>query len=257
VIPSLNRIFDEPWDPDARLRERLIARGPALAVLAVMIVIAVRLSWLWTSGVIKTEPFFGSAPWNFAIAAPAVVIFGSWWAIISSREKNRERKLSTLMPTEPLSRWHGLIRSFDATLERGTPTHDVDVKVLRLTLEIVDAYPGLDATQREHVRMLWRTYQNFGTYASVTDRLEDEGKSLDSPLTAEEVRRELILESIRDQFPDARDAAVSLADLRTGALAAGIDFSSLAQEVAELSDDTRRDTMFGSTRDVILRQAAP
>jgi hypothetical protein len=119
------------------------------------------------------------------------------------------------------------------------------MQIWRLTLEIVDAYPGLDSTEREHVRLLWRTYESFGPYASLEDRLEAE--SLDKPLTVEEVRRELMLHSIRDRLPDARDAVVDLSDLRARAVAAGIDFGALAREVADLSDHTRQDAMFGST----------
>jgi hypothetical protein len=250
----MNEIFAEPFDPDAPLRERLIARGPAIAVLAGMIVVSARLIWLWTSGVIKTEPFFGSTPWNLAIVLPAAVILTAWWVITQSRERKREQDLSALMPAEPLSGWHRRIRPLDAKLGRGTPTHGVDMSIWRLTLEVVDAYPGLDATQRENVRLLWRTYESFGLYASVEDRLEDD-EALDRPLTLEEARRELILHAIRDQFPDARDAVVDIADLRTRAVAAGIDFGALAREVANLSDDAQKDAMFGSTREMILRHA--
>ena len=238
-------IFAEPFDPDAPLRERLIARGPAIAVLVGMIVVSARLIWLWTSGIIKTEPFFGSTPWNLAIGLPAAATLTAWWVYTQARERKREQGLSALMPAEPLSGWHRRIRSLDARLGKGTPTHDVDLQLWRLTLEIVDAYPGLDSTQREHVRLLWRTYERFGLYASVEDRLEDE----------ESARRELMLHSIRDQFPDARDAVVDLGHLRTRAMAAGIDFGALAREVAALSDDTRRDAMFGSTREMLLRYA--
>jgi hypothetical protein len=247
-------IFDEPFDPDAPLRERLIARGPALAVLAVMIGIVIRMFWLWTNGVIKTEPFFGSVSWNLAIAAPAVGILAAWWGITRSRVRDRERKLTALMPDEPLSSWHERIRTFDARLARGTPSGRVDMSIWRLTLEVVDAYSRLDATQREHVRVLWRTYENFGLYASVTDRLEDED-AIEQPFTPEGVRRELILHSIRDQVPDARDAAVDLDDLRKHAEAAGVDFGALAREIADLSDDTRKGGQFGSTREMIRRFA--
>ena len=247
-------LFDEPWDPDAPLRERLLARGPAIAVLAGMIVVSVRLIWLWTSGVIKTEPFFGSTLWNVAIALPVAAILATWWVITRSRVRKRERDLAALMSAEPLSGWHRRIRSLDAKLARGTPTHAVDMQIWRLTLEIVDAYPGLESRQREHVRLLWRTYENFGLYASVEDRLEDE-ELLDKAPTVEETRRELLLFSIRDQLPDARDAVVELSELSTRAAAAGIDFDGLAREIADLSDDTRRDGMFGSTRDMILSRA--
>ena len=248
-------IFDEPWDPDAPLRERLVARGPAIAVLAGMIVIVARLIWLWTSGIIKVEPFFGSTAWNVAIAVPVVTIFSAWWLHQKSLERKREQRLTALMPHEPLAGWRKRIRPLDAKLEKGTPSAAVDLQVWRLTVEIVDAYPRLDATQREHVRILWRTYENFGLYASIDDRLEDEEETRNKPLTVVEVRRELILHSIRDQFPDARDAIADLADLRTQTTAAGIDFTALSHEVAALSDDSRRDAMFGSTRDMILRQA--
>jgi hypothetical protein len=256
----VNEFFAEPFDPDAPPHERLIARGPAIAVLAGMIVVAARLVWLWTSGIIKTEPFFGSTPWNLAIVLPAAAILTAWWVITRSRERKQQQELSALMPAEPLSGWHRRIRSFDARLRRGTPTHNVDMSIWRLTLEIVDAYPRLDATQREHVRLLWRTYENFGLYASVEDRLEDvedeeDDASLHRPLTVEDVRRELMLHSIRDQFPDARDAIVDLGDLRTRAVTDGIDFGVLAREVADLSDDSRKDKMSGSTRELILRHA--
>lgn len=247
-------MFAEPFDPDAPLRERLIARGPAIAVLVGMIGVSARLIWLWTSGIIKTEPFFGSTPWNLAIGLPAASILTAWWVVTRSRVREREQRLSALMPAEPLAGWHRRMRPLDTKLGQGAPTHAVDVQVWQLVLEIVDAYSGLDSTQRGHVRLLWRTYESFGLYASVEDRREDE-KSPHAPLTAEEARRELTLYSIRDQLPDARDAVVDLADLRTRALAAGIDFGALAREVADLSDDTRRDAMFGSTRDVILRHA--
>ena len=246
-------LFADPYDPDAPLREKLIARGPALAVLAGMVVVVIRMIWLWISGIIRTEPFFGSTAWNLAIALPVAAILAGWWAIMKSRERTRERYLTALMPGEPLAGWHRRMRPFDAKLQGGTPTHDVDTQIWRLTLEIVDAYPRLDPVQREHVRVLWRTYENFGVYASVEDRLEDE-ESLRT-VTAGQVRRELILHSIRDQFPDTRDAIVDLNELRARAMAAGIDFGTLAREVADLSDDTRRDAMFGSMREVFLRYA--
>ncbi|HZN38950.1 MAG TPA: hypothetical protein VFD82_09110 [Planctomycetota bacterium] len=112
---------DEPWDPDAPLRERLIARGPAIAVLAAMIGVSARLVWLWTSGIIETEPFFGSTAWNLAIALPAAAILTAWWGIVKSRERRRERELSALMPDEPLSSWHRRIRRVDAKLGSGPP----------------------------------------------------------------------------------------------------------------------------------------
>lgn len=221
-----------------------------------MIVLWARLIWLWTSGIIRTEPFFASTAWNLAIAIPAAAILTAWWVVRQSRERTREKRLLTLMSAEPLSGWHQRIRRLDRKLGKGTPTHAVDMEVWRLTLEIVDAYSRLDATQREHVRLLWRTYENFGVYASVTERLEDEaGESPERPVTVDEVRRELMLHSIRDQLPDARDATVDLSHLRAQALAAGIDFGALAREAADLSDDTRRDAMFGSTRDALLKFA--
>ena len=250
----MHEIFAEPFDPDAPLREKLIARGPAIAVLAAIIVLWARLIRLWTSGVIKTEPFFGSRSWNLAIGLPAAVILIVWWVIRQSRVRKRERDLSALMSTEPLSGWHRRIRPLDAKLRKGTPTHAVDMSIWRLTREIVDAYPGLDSTQRENVRILWRTYESFCLYASIEDRPGDE-ESHDSPLSLEQVRRELILHSIRDQLPDARDAVADFADLRTRALAAGIDFGPLAREIADLSDGVRTDAMFGSTRDMMLRHA--
>jgi hypothetical protein len=173
---------------------------------------------------------------------------------MKSRERTRERRLTALMPGEPLAGWHRRMRPFDAKLQGGTPNHDVDTQIWRLTLEIVDAYPTLDPVQREHVRVLWRTYENFGLYASVEDRLEDE-ESLDRAVTVGQVRRELTLHSIRDQSPDMRDALVDLDELRARAITAGIDFGTLAREVADLSDDTRRDAMFGSLREVLLRYA--
>lgn len=250
----MSSVFDEPWDPDAPLLERLIARGAAIAVLAGMIVAWARLLWLWASGRIKTEPFFGSMAWNLAIVIPMVAILATWWIITQARGRKREQHISALMPVEPLSGWHNRIRALDAGLERGTPPNAVDMKTWELTLAIVSAYPQLEATQREHVRLLWRTYGNFGLYASVTNRMDDkDDKAAQPPLTVEEVRRELILHSMRDQFPDERDAAVDLSELSRAAVADGIDFSALAREVADLSDDTRRDGMFGSTRAVLLR----
>jgi hypothetical protein len=242
----------EPYDPDAPLRERLIARSAAIAVLSGMIVITARLIWLWTSGIIKTEPFFGSTPWNLAIVLPSAGIVTAGWAIKKSRERKRERALSALMSAEPLAGWHRRIRPLDARLGNGTPAHSVDVQIWQLTREIVDAYPGLDSMQRQHVRLLWRVNESFGLYASLEDRQEDD-ESLEKPLTQEEVWRELILHSIRNQGPDARDAIVDLDDLRKRAMTAGIDFGALARKVADLSDDTSHDAMFGSTRDLILR----
>lgn len=247
--------MDEPWDPGAPIRERLIARGPAVAVALAIAVAWARLIWLWTSGIIKTEPFFGSTPWNIAIFAPAAGAFAAWWGITWSRERKVERTLSALMPTEPFAGWHLRIRAFDAKLARERLSPALDLEIWRLTLDVVEAYPAFDATQREHVRLLWRTYRNFGLYASAEERVEGEDAPLDLSFTAEDVRRELILHSIRDQRPDARDAAVDLADLRVRAIAAGIDFGALACEVAALSDDTRQDGMFGSTREAMLRQA--
>jgi hypothetical protein len=151
--------FNEPWDPDAPLVERLIARGPALGVLVGMIAVWARLLWLWNSGVIKTEPFWGSTRWNLAIVVPVAAILATWWLITSSRARKRERRLSAIMTAEPLSGWHRRIRALDSRLVYGT-SRAVEQKIRALTLEVVDAYPELDATQREHVRLLWRSYEN-------------------------------------------------------------------------------------------------
>lgn len=162
------------YEPDLTLRERLIARASALAVLVALIALWARLIWLWRLGAIKSEPFFGSPEWNLAIVLPGATI--------------------------------------------------------------------LAAAAR--VRLLWRTYERFAWHASV-----------DWPVTAEGVRQALVLYSIRDQCTDARDEVVGLSELRDKARESGIDFATLAREVADLSDDTRRDPMFGSTRQLILRSA--
>jgi len=69
------------------------------------------------------------------------------------------------------------------------------------------------------------------------------------------VRRKLILWSIRDMRPDPRDEAVALLEVDHAAEEAGIDISPIAQEVAELSDDSRDDRMFGSPRAELLQYA--
>jgi hypothetical protein len=125
-------------------------------------------------------------------------------------------------------------------LELGLP-----IEVSSLVREIADRYRDLDDDGRQAVRALWRAYPSFDDAAGVEER----------PASVDAVRRALMLFSIRDQRPDARDEVVGLDALAQSARRAGIDFAALAREAAMLSDASGQDQAFGSTRDRLLRYA--
>ena len=199
----------------------------------------VRLLWLWLTGVIRHEPFFGSVLWNAAIAGPAVTWLAMWQVACLRHRQATGRRLRSLTSSQLLMTWHRRIASADRWIDMGLP-----VTVFPLVREIASRYPELDDESRGGVRALWRAYPFFAEVAGLGEE----------PTSAEAVRRALMLYSIRDQRPDARDEAVGLGMLATSAGRAGIDIAPIAREAAMLSDATEQG-MFGSTRDFLLRYA--
>ena len=215
-------------------------RAAAIAVALTLAMCWVRLLWLWLIGVIRSEPFFGSVGWNAAIVAPGLIWLGAWQMGSLRGRWRLASRLHGRTSGEPLVTWHRRIASFDRWLELGLP-----VNMSSFVREIASRYTELDAESRSSVRALWRAYPSFAAAA-------DTGEE---PTSLDAVRRALMLYSIRDQRPDARDEIVALGELAASARRAGIDFAPLAREAAMLSDASERDQMFCSTRDLLLRLA--
>lgn len=212
----------------------------AIAVALTLAMLWLRLLWLWFTGVVRSDPFFGSMGWNAAIVAPGLMWLGAWQVSSLRRRRSLARRLHALTSREPLMTWHRRIASSDRWLELGVP-----VNVSSLVREIASRYKELDDESRSRVRALWRAYPCFAE-AAHTGR---------EPTSVDAVRRALMLYSIRDQRPDARDEIVGLHELAASARRAGIDFAPLAREAAMLSDASGRHQMFCSTRDLLLRYA--
>ena len=212
----------------------------AIAVALTLAMLWMRLLWLWFTGVVRSEPFFGSTGWNAAIVAPGLMWLGAWQLSSLRRRRSLARRLHALTSREPLMTWHRRIASSDRWLELGVP-----VNVLPLVREIASRYQELDDESRRSVRALWRAYPCFAEAAHTGEE----------PTSVDAVRRALMLYSIRDQRPDARDEIVGLGELAASARRAGIDFGPLAREAAMLSEAAGQDQMFGSTRDSLLSHA--
>jgi hypothetical protein len=215
-------------------------RAAAIAVALTLAMIWVRLIRLWVTGTVGSEPFFGSMRWNAAIAGPGLVWLAAWQASSLRRRQSLARRLQPLTSREPLLTWRRRIAGMDWWLELGVP-----VGVAPLVREIAGGYKDLDDEGRRSVRALWREYPSFAEAAHTGEE----------PTSVDAVRRALMLYSIRDQRPDARDEIVGLHELAESARRAGIDFGALAREAAMLSDASGQDRMFGSTRDLLLRYA--
>jgi hypothetical protein len=200
----------------------------------------VRLLWLWLTGVIHNEPFFGSTGWNAAIVAPGLAWLSAWQISSLYRRRALFHQLHAFTPRDPLMTWHRRIASADVWLELSFRAN-----VSPLVREIVSRYEDLDDESRGSVRALWRAYPSFAVAAQTGE----------DPTSVEAVRRALMLYSIRDQRPDARDEIVALGELAASARRAGIDFAPLAREAAMLSDASGADQMFCSTRELLLRFA--
>ena len=73
-----------------------------------------------------------------------------------------------------------------------------------------------------------------------------------SPTDEENLRRHLLLFSLKDQGRDSRDALLCLQDLCREARSAGVNPGPVLREVAELSSHRNKYGM-GSTREMLLR----
>jgi hypothetical protein len=213
-------------------------RALQIAVAFTLVMVMIRMVWLWHAGVIRTEPFLGSAGWNVAIPAPGLGWLGAWFLMSIRIRSSLARRLHPLTSRAPLTTWHRRIASHDWRLELGLRSD-----VSSLVREVTDRYGELDVQSRASVRALWRAYPSFAATASTGEDLT----SVDA------MRRALFLFSIRDQRPDARDELLWLDTLARSARRAGIDFAPLAREAAMLSDVQGRDAVFGSTRDTLQR----
>jgi hypothetical protein len=231
---------DQPVDLEVLADRRPFERVAAIAVALTLAMIWVRLVWLWLTGVIRSEAFLGSTGWKVAIAAPGLIWLGAWLVSSFRLRRTLARRLYAVTSREPLMTWHRSIARFDWWLEPGLP-----VDVSSLVREITNRYKELDDQGRWSVRALWRAYPFFAAVAGTGEQ----------PTSVEAVRRALMLYSIRDQRPDARDEVVALGELAALARRAGIDVAPLAREAAMLSDGSGEGQMLGSTRDVLLRHS--
>jgi hypothetical protein len=227
-------------DLDDLSHRRPFERVAQIAVALTLAMVTVRLIWLWSTGMVRSEPFLGSVGWKSAIVAPGLLWLGAWQVSSLRCRRVLARQLRPLTSREPLLTWHRRIAGADRWLELG-----LSIKVLPLVREIADRYRELDDEGRRGVRALWRAYPSFDAAAYLGEEL----------LSVDAVRRALMLYSIRDQRPDARDEVVGLDALATAARRAGIDFAPLAREAALLSDASGLHQTFGSTRDVLQRYA--
>ena len=229
-----------PLELDDLSRRLSLERALQIAVGLVLAMCWVRLWWLWSRGVARSEPFLGSPAWTAAILGPGLISLAVWQAFSLRCRRAVALRLRALTQREPLRTWRRRIASRDWWLELGMPRN-----VSPLVREIVTLYPELDAEGRDAVRALWRAYPSFAENAGLSE----------TPTNADSVRRALMLFSIRDQRADRRDEVVGLANLATKAGQAGVDIAPLAREVAMLSDDSHQKHDRHSTRELLLRYA--
>jgi hypothetical protein len=120
-----------------------------------------------------------------------------------------------------------------------------DPKVLQSVAEVVEGlaaeYLSQEETVRAEIRELFHTYRSF----SWASPFRGEAR------TAAELRRRLILFSMRDQADDPRDAVGEVWALRETAQRRGLPFDAISAEIAEISSRVARSSM-GSTRDLLL-----
>lgn len=244
-----------------------LAEASSTAALLGMVVLWARLLMMIGTGTVRDEPFLGSPAWVLGLLAPPALFVAVWALAVTRRRKAFTQRMNALASNEPLAGWNRRIREMDRLLrpfaerpvdidrpgwlerlaEGADPLDETGLRadVEGLVLEVVDRYEALSDDARDRLRELWRAYDAFAWAASLGI----------PPTTLQNLRRHLILFSIRDQGPDTRDELVSLGDLCDAGRQAGIDPRPLLREVAGLSSDAGRGTMMGSTRAILLSRA--
>ena len=169
----------------------------------------------------------------------------------------------------PLANWELRIRQLDALLR---PIADRPVDITRpgwfkqlqrnappldeagirdaanaLLSELLGAYSNGTDEMREAIRELVNCelfvhYRAFAWAVTLSER----------PTTAPALRRHLLLFSIKDQGRDSRDALVTLGEVCHEAKVAGVETSSVLQDVAAMSSTVNRFGM-GSTQQMLLQ----
>jgi hypothetical protein len=108
--------------------------------------------------------------------------------------------------------------------------------------EVIGFYRVCGDQDREAIRTLFEKYRAFAWAASLPF----------GPTNEENLRRHLLLFSMKDQGSDSRDALLWLQDLCREARNAGVNPTPALREVSELSNDRNKYGM-GSTRDMLIR----
>ena len=108
--------------------------------------------------------------------------------------------------------------------------------------ELIAFYRTRGEDEREAIRRLFVEYSAFAWAANFSF----------GPTSEENLRRHLLLFSIKDQGRDSRDALLCLQDLCREARKAGVSLAQLLREVAELSSGANKYGM-GSTREMLIR----
>jgi hypothetical protein len=108
--------------------------------------------------------------------------------------------------------------------------------------ELIGFYHASGDRERQAIRALFVEYRSFAWAASLPF----------GPGNEENLRRHLLLFSIKDQGRDSRDALLWLQDLCREARNAGVDPESVLREAAKLSSDKNKYGM-GSTMEMLLR----
>lgn len=112
-----------------------------------------------------------------------------------------------------------------------------------LLRDVIEAYAQAGEADRAAIRGLFRTHDSFAWAATLPH----------DPLTAEQLREQLLLFSIDDQGHDFRDAILRLDRLCAGAAAAQLRLVPALEEAAQLSSADNPFAPFGggSTRDML------
>jgi hypothetical protein len=108
--------------------------------------------------------------------------------------------------------------------------------------ELIGFYRACRDEQREAIRALFAEYRAFAWAASLPF----------DPTSDDNLRRHLLLFSIKDQGRDSRDALLWLQDLCRKAKRAGVATEPVLRDVAEISSHKNKYGM-GSTGEMLLR----
>jgi hypothetical protein len=110
-----------------------------------------------------------------------------------------------------------------------------------LLRELIAAYQKTSEDVRMTLRKFFADYRAFSWAASLHS----------NPRTAEGLRDQLLLFSLKDQGRDSRDALLELQHLCGEARLSGLDAAPIFQEVAVLSSEVNKFKM-GSTKEMLL-----